>query len=389
MAEKMPLVDKESLIPEDKDTPPEPEETPDNFPLKYTTTDVAILSCSRLYHGDKMSTRDYFGFLSGFLLHIAAQGLQAMLLYLMLAYNVEGLEDPYEDAQFNRMSTVLTNNIKNGTILGSGLSNTAVDTMLAGYTHAHCKANTSPVGVRFMFLMLWFGISWGAIAETFYRFYVVWCIPKNDADPLMDTNSGISLNSAPTKGNHDITHIAFRWKVFVVIFILLPHTFTLLFLIVTGTKIQAFAPTILQQAKASLKLGIITTVTSTLMTYFGCAHLHKYMGVDPENKEHPVAVNYRIVHPVTSKPSMFSRLTGGKAWKTWAETVVKLVFGLIFGFVIVHLLYVNKNDFDNLCATYYEKVVGCSNIAATGRTAVQKKICPQIPVRDWFPGSGD
>jgi len=390
--EAVPLVDKESLIPipavEDKD---KSDDDFDNFPLKYTTTDVAILACSRLYHSDKMTTHDYFGFLSGFLLHIAAQGMQFMLLYLMLKYNVEPMEDPFEDDQFNRMSTVLSGAIQNQKALPWGsLAPPGVDTMLAGYTHATCKKNSTPVGVRFIFLILWFGISWEAISATLSRFSVVWSIPKNDDDPLLDTNAGISLNSAPEKGNHDITHIERRWKLFIFIFILLPHTATILLLVWTGTKIQAFAPTVAVQAKASLKLGIITTVTSTLMTYYGCAHMHKYMGVDPENKDTPVAVNYRIVTPAGAKPkpSMLGKMLASQAWKTWAETVAKLVIGLAFALAIVYLMYPNKEAFDNLCDKYHEDVVGCSKVKSTGRTPQQKFICASFPVRDWFPGWG-
>merc|ERR1711865_173990 len=127
-------------------------------------------------------------------------------------------------------------------IMGAYPFNSTLEQAVAVYTNLNCKANTSPIGVHFIFLVLWFGISWEAVSTTCHRYIVLLKIPAVDLDAVMDTNSGVVLNSAPDKGNHDIT-----------------------------------------------------TISSTMMIYFGCGHMHKYMGVDEENKDTPVAVNYRIV----------------------------------------------------------------------------------------------
>jgi len=363
----------------------EKEEDLDNFPLKYTTTDAAILACSRLKHSDKMIYRDLLGFAATFMLHIGCQVIQFLLLWLMFSGPVEDMEDPYEDAQFATMKKALANATAGKHIMGAYPFNSTLEQAVAVYTNLNCKANTSPIGVHFIFLVLWFGISWEAVSTTCHRYIVLLKIPAVDLDAVMDTNSGVVLNSAPDKGNHDITHLSFPWKLFVGIFILLPHTFCVLALVWTGTKMQAFAPTVLIQAKASLKLGIITTISSTMMIYFGCGHMHKYMGVDEENKDTPVAVSYRIAKS-SGKPTGLAKIMAGQAWKTWGETMVKVVLGLIFCVVIIYLWFDERHTFNTMCAEYYEKVVGCSDPRGTGLSVAAKAICPQRPVQDWFPG---
>jgi len=388
--EKAPLVDKENQWAEEEiynfvAEKEEPEYTIDNFPLKYTTTDAAILACSRLKHTDKMNSLDMFGFLASFLLHIGTQGIQIVLLWLMFSGPVEGMEDPYESAQFNATSAALKNAIANtNKTLGTYPANTSLDLALATYTHAQCKGNTSPIGVHFIFLILWFAISWDAITTTCHRYVVLWRIPK--ADESVDTATAVDLASAPKEGNHDITHLGLVWKVFIGIFILLPHTISMLFLCWTGTKMQAFAPTVVVQAKAALKLGVITTISANMMTWFGCHHMHKYMGVDETVKPITVAVNYRILKS-TAKPSGLAKITTGRAWMTWGETVVKAIAGLIFCSLVVFWWFDNKRTFNVLCEEYFEKVVGCSApVGTAGLSATAKKICPTRPVKDWFPG---
>jgi len=386
--ESTPLVDKESLAVLSVEDPdfvpeiPEKEEDLDNFALKYTTTDAAILACSRLKHSDKMLSRDVAGFAATIMLQIGCQVIQFLLLYLMLKGSVEGMEDPYEPAQFSAQKNALTEAITGKHIMGAFPNNSTLQQAVAVYTNTNCKANTSPIGVHFIFLVLWFGISWEAVSTTCHRYIVLLKIPAVDLDANMDTNSFVDLGSAPVEGNHDITHLSFPWKLFVGIFILLPHTFCVLFLVWTGTKLQAFAPNVLTQSKASLKLGIITTLSSTMMVYFGCGHMKKYMGVDEENKDTPVAVNYRIAK---SSGTPTGLAVGGQAWKTWGETVVKVVLGLIFCIVVVYVWFDEMDTFNNMCAQYYE-MLGCSDPRGTGLSVAVKGICPQRPVQDWFPG---
>jgi len=201
--------------------------------------------------------------------------------------------DPYEPAQFSLTSAALINVTQGKHMLGVYPLNSTLEQAVATYTHLKCKANTSSLGVHLIFLVLWFGISWDAVSTTCHRFVVLHKLPLEDNDGVQDCNgdSRIDLTSAPSKdGNHDITHMKLVWKIFVALFILVPHAFTMFCLVWTGTKMQAFAPSVLVQAKASLKLGVITTISANMMTWFGCAHMHKYMGVDEENKDTPVAV---------------------------------------------------------------------------------------------------
>jgi len=312
-------------------------------PVKANTVDAAIVSLAQLEWSQGWNSR--MGFIVPILLHVGSQTIQFVVLYYYYMFSLEALEDKFENAQFNMISTSINTAIATNTPLSKLTAIVAKNNTLGypaggsnmafyGAVHKMCGLETSDLLINGLALVLFTGSVINDVHDIFSKLYLMVQL-ESDGDGPDETDEDGDMDITKPGAKNLITSMAVPLKLVAVVFILLPHLLCHTCIAFAGSKLISYGTSPFTVIKAFLKIYFISKFDVELYKALTSDNFLKYVKV--------------------SKWSIVKEKPGGLVdlWGTAFSTLVKVTIAVVWAYLCLYVVFTNLNEYRVECDAYY------------------------------------
>jgi uncharacterized membrane protein (DUF485 family) len=278
--------------------------------LKKNTLEAAIASCYRLECAQSMQFHMRMGYAMMIVVQLLTQGVQLFILTVFNVSTANALLTQFSEASVAMIIAQVKRALE---AVPRGTK------PLPPMTVANCISQKAHPWLGYLMMFLWFSMMTKEIVDCLESIKIIvwlpgekpkaWFKEKKEKDPNKeDENNSYKVIG---KDKDKISHFAFKWKLFALVFILLPHLLVAFFIGYAGMKFLAMTgdPGVLIMKAMALKF--ILSFDKLFYVAFASIQFERYM---------------------KKTKYQFQRTQERNYWNSWLSTVFKLaITGALVG----------------------------------------------------------